>query len=344
MSALLNSFRIGSPQSPPSMFSRVELEKIDDNLFRAPKDDLWKPLGARGIYGGQVIGQSLQAASSTVPKDYNLHSMHSYFLRAGEDSDSIIYYVRILRDGRSFSTRLVTARQRGRDIFILKASFHKKEQSNLQFQCVMPNVPLPKNIITAEERYNRLAKDPRCPKLMKKYLLSRAEMWNPLDMRMVQGYDMFSELGERPKDVKKHAHPIISQSPKQIFWMKSKSKLPDDPAVHRSIIAYASDSGLISTALNGTAPWDVRMIASLDHSMWFYSPFRADEWLLYEIESPRANDSRGLCYGKIFTMDGKLAAVIMQEGLIRVQNNSSKINKLKQQQQQNNGTAGKSKL
>lgn len=308
---------MGEPNAPPAAFSPVVLDKIDECLYRGPKEELWRPTGQRGVFGGQVMGQSLAAAIGTVPKGKELHSMHSYFLRAGKETSDIIYHVLVLRDGKSFATRLVTAQQGGRPIFVLLASFQKPKLSSLLHQDVMPMVPNPESLMPQEEYLLKVIEDPRCPESYKPVLKMRAKRDGPIDIRAVLLPDLFQGM-PYPKSFSPPEYPKYTHEHRQIVWMRTKTKLPDDVNVHRSVLAYASDMGLLTTA-RGAVPFeDLAMVASLDHSMWFHSSFRMDDWMLYVMDSPRANNERGLAFGKLYRRDGTLAVTVSQEGLIRL--------------------------
>ncbi|GBG24346.1 Acyl-coenzyme A thioesterase 8 [Hondaea fermentalgiana] len=315
--------RVGEPNEPPASFSPVVLDKIDECLYRGPKERLWRPTGQRGVFGGQVMGQSLAAALGTVPKDKELHSMHSYFLRAGKETSDIIYHVLVLRDGRSFATRLVTAQQNGRPIFVLIASFQKPVLASLLHQDVMPMVPSPESLMTQKEYLQAVIDDPRCAEKYKPVLQTRMKHEGPVDIRIVLAPDLF-EGRPASKQYKAPEYPKYTHEHRQIVWMRTKTKLPDDIDVHRSVLAYASDMGLLTTARGSTPFNELAMVASLDHSMWFHSSFRMDDWMLYVMDSPRVNKERGLAFGKLYRRDGTLAVTVSQEGLIRLRRDAPK--------------------
>ena len=181
----------------------------------------------------------------------------------------------------------------------------------------MPTVPPPEQVPTTEQYYMQLLEDPRCPELWKPFLQDRTKKSGAIDMRPVIVSDFFHRFGPPPsKDPNKF--PQITDVPKQAMWMKTRNPLPDDPTVHAAVIAYASDMGLLGTAKHNVSMPDMAVIASLDHAMWFHASFRADEWLLYVLESPRATDGRGLAHGAIFRRDGTLVVTVAQEGVLRV--------------------------
>jgi acyl-CoA thioesterase II len=317
--------RVGSPAEVPREFTPIVLEKLDECLFRGPKSRLWRPRGQKGVYGGQVLSQSLSAALQSVAADKELHSMHSYFLRAGKETADIIYTVVKLRDGVSFSTRMVTASQGGEAIFVLIASFAVRRVSSLLKQDRMPIVPNPEDLPSEKQFYLSLLDDPRCPPDYKLILKSRALAKSVMDVRRVLTHDFLASY-ELPADseYRRPEYPEYTKEHKQILWMRANRILPDDPNVHRAVLAYASDNGLLSTAKGDTPLHDLSMIASLDHSMWFHThEFRADEWLLYEMHSPRVAGERGLAFGKIYKRDGTLAVTVAQEGVIRLRSDAA---------------------
>ena len=268
----------------------LDLEPIEVNIFRGvnPNEDRQR------VFGGQVAAQSLMAAGRTVESG-RPHSLHAYFLRPGDPSVPILYEVDRIRDGRSFTTRRVVAIQHGRAIFNLSASFHVDEPGP-SHQIPMPEVPDPEeleSLVTRLEPYRETLGD----------WFARP---HPIDQR---------HIGELPFSRKASKEPI------QRLWIRADGTLPDDPLLHACIAAYASDMSLFDTML---APHDVTwddtdfMGASLDHCMWFHRPFRADEWLLYDMDSPTASGGRGLARGFLFTRQGELVVSMVQEGLMRV--------------------------
>ena len=273
----------------------LDLEEIELNHYRAtsPND------GWQRVYGGQVIGQALVAASRTVPADRQGHSLHGYFLRAGDTEIPILYKVDRIRDGKSFTTRRVVAVQRGHAIFTLSISF-QIEESGLSHQFPMPEAPRPESLL--DERELRLEQAAHwAPEYQ-----AHAETTIAIDLRPVAPQDM---LDPKPAE------------PRQQCWMRSADALPDDPRIHQCVLAYLSDWSLLDTA---TRPHGISFMqpnlqsASLDHAMWFHRRFRADEWLLYEQDSPNASGARGFNRGLIYNQAGLLVASTTQEGLIRV--------------------------
>ena len=267
----------------------LDLEPIEVNIFRgnSPDEDRQR------LFGGQVAGQALVAAARTVPDDREVHSLHGYFLRAGDPRVPVLYEVDRLRDGGSFTTRRVVAIQHGRVIFNMAASFQVPEEG-FDHAFPLPAVPPPEGLPTIRERFER-AGVPLTP------WLSRPR---PIDIRHVD-----PEGG-----------PAATGEPRHDVWLRADGRLPDDPIVHTVVLTYASDMTLLDTSMvphgaSGSNP-EIFM-ASLDHAMWFHRPFRADDWLLYAQDSPNASSGRGLSRGLVFTRDGTLVATVMQEGLIR---------------------------
>jgi len=294
----------------------IELEELDPLLYRANAEHLWRPQGARGVFGGQVLGQSLAAATRTVDPTKQVHSLHSYFVRAASWKSAIIYHVRKVRDGASFATRSISAVQNGETIFVMLASFMKPEPSRLDLQASMPVVPDPLSLPSEEETLKKYLSDPRLPPGLIPGMKKRSETYNPIDIRYVTTRDFIDSLKRRPEI--KSRRTSRDGLPHQIMWLRAKGRLPDDPQVHVSVLAYASDHGLLTTTRGETSFQDIAMILSLDHAMWFHAPFRADEWLLYVMESPRSYNSRGLAIGYIFRADGTHAVTVSQEGLMRL--------------------------
>jgi acyl-CoA thioesterase II len=270
----------------------LDLEVLDKNLFRGLQPDTDR----QRVFGGQVAAQALVAGVRTVDPAYVVHSLHSYFLRPGDTSIPIIYDVEGLRDGRSFATRRVVARQHGRPIYYQTANFQKPEDG-IEHQDTMPEVIAPEEGLdlvalmrgTDDADADALAKE-----------------WASLDARYVGN----SRHG-LPEDA---ARPSLAR-----MWIRVQEGLGDDPRVHLAAFTYASDMSLLGATL---AAHDVRppqiMMASLDHTIWFHRPFRADEWWLYDQHSPAAQGGRGLAFAEVFTQDGRLVASVAQEGLIRV--------------------------
>jgi len=274
----------------------LDLEPLEVNLFRGRSpQSRWQR-----VFGGQVIGQALVAACRTV-EDVTArppHSLHAYFLLGGDPKVPIIYEVDRIRDGKSFTTRNVKAIQHGRAIFSMSVSFHLSEPG-LNHQVKMPVVPKPDELPSDEELKDRIY--PLLPEPARRYY----ERERPIEFRPVE----FSRyLGEK------------SENGRFDIWIRATGRLPDEPAIHQCVLAYASDMMLLDAALipHGRSVFseDI-MAASLDHALWFHRPFRADEWLLYAQDSPSLADSRGFSRGLIFASDGTLVASVAQEGLLR---------------------------
>jgi acyl-CoA thioesterase II len=285
---------VGVTRALDDLIDLLDLEPIEENIFRGVSPDEKR----QRVFGGQVAGQALVAAGRTVDQTAgerrrDVHSLHAYFLRPGDPSVPILYLVDRIRDGRSFTTRRVVAIQHGRAIFNLSASFHVHEQG-LEHQAPMPQAPDPESLPTWRERMAEWA-----DRLGEWY-----EQPRPIDWRYVS-------------PPARHREP---REPRQQVWLRADGQLPDDPLLHACIVAYASDMTLLDTVVlpHGIAWDDDVQMASLDHAMWFHRPFRADDWLLYDLYSPSASSARGLATGSIFRRDGELAVTVIQEGLIRL--------------------------
>jgi acyl-CoA thioesterase-2 len=283
------------PSHVSELIDLLSLERLEDNLFRGQSRDI----GTKYVFGGQVLGQALSAAQKTLESPRTAHSLHAYFLKAGDIEHPIVYQVDRTRDGGSFSVRRVTAIQHGQPIFFLAASFQKEEAGG-EHQLSMPEVPKPEDIEPS------LALPPE--DLAK--LPAKVQRWlsrmGPFEFRHIYPRD---ELNP-PK-----------RPPFQQVWFRLAERIDDAPELHRALLAYASDFYLLGTA---TFPHGISyyqpsvLMASLDHALWFHRPFRVDEWLLYSIDSPSAQGSRGLARGLIYDRNGRLVASTAQEGLIRV--------------------------
>lgn len=275
------------------LLSILDLEPLEVNLFRG----LSPQVGWQRVFGGQVIGQALVAAHRTV-NGRPAHSLHAYFLRAGDPAVPIIYEVDRIRDGGSFTTRRVVAIQHGQAIFSMAASFHRDEPG-LQHQVKMPDVPPPEALPSEAELKEKLID--RLPEPVKAYW----QRERPIEIR--------------PIDLSRYLSPE-NRAPTQQVWIKATGQLGDDLALHQCVLAYASDFTLLDTALiaHGRFVFDPRlMLASLDHAIWFHRSFRADDWLLYVQDSPSSGAGRAFCRGTLFTREGELVASTAQEGLLR---------------------------
>jgi acyl-CoA thioesterase-2 len=271
----------------------LDLEVLEQNLFRGRSPQA----GWQRVFGGQVIGQALVAASRTV-EGRSPHSLHGYFLLPGDPKVPIIYDVERIRDGRSFTTRRVKAIQHGQPIFTLSASFHV-EEPGLSHQMAMPDVPKPDQLPTESDIRERVM--PLMPDPVRAYF----ERERPIELRPVEFKRYMTRDG---------LEPYFN------VWIRATGTLPDDPAIHQAVLAYASDMTLLDSTLvaHGRTVFEREIqAASLDHALWFHRPFRADEWLLYAQDSPFAGGARGFARGSIFTSDGVLVASVAQEGLIR---------------------------
>ncbi|MPZ96118.1 MAG: acyl-CoA thioesterase II [Propionibacteriales bacterium] len=282
------------PQSVSELVDLLALEQIEVDLFRGQQPKT----GLQRVFGGQVAAQALRAACHSVAGDRFVHSLHAYFLRGGDTSVPIVYDVERIRDGGSFSTRRVVARQHGRSIFYLTASFHLDEDG-YDHQDTMPDVPAPDDCPTMSELYS---------KVTGRSAEAWEAEWAALDLRYIGDSRPGGSIdaGERPAQTR--------------LWLRASGELSDDRVLNTCVLTYASDLTLLGTAL---VPHGVLVssrsvqTASLDHAMWFHRPFRADEWLLYDQGSPSAAGARGLALGRLFSADGRLVASVAQEGLIR---------------------------
>lgn len=278
------------------VLSILDLEQLEVNLFRgiSPKER-WQR-----VFGGQVIGQAMVAASRTVDEDLDrpAHSLHAYFLRPGDPKVPIIYDVDRIRDGRSFTTRRVNAIQHGRAIFTMAVSYQIRE-GGFEHQIDMPDVPGPEELQSEVEW--RRENIERIPEPERKHWIRE----QPLEFRPVNPADMF-----KPEKMPPYQHS----------WMKATSPVPDDQIMQQCVLAYASDMSLLDTGIRPHGVnWSSGQLqsASLDHAMWFHHPIDVNEWLLYTQDSPAASGARGFNRGSIYTREGKLVASAIQEGLIR---------------------------
>ncbi len=272
----------------------LRLERLENTLFRGQSQDL----GWGAVFGGQVLGQALSAAQQTVPSERQVHSFHGYFLRSGDVHRPIIYEVECIRDGKSFTTRRVVAIQNGKAIFSMSASFQARE-SGYEHHAPMPEAPDPEGLPSETELVRRLGD--RVPEPLR----ARALADKPIEIRPIDPVDPL-----RP-DVR---------PPRRMVWFRAADALPDDPALHCYLLAYASDFHFVTTAMqpHGVSWLSPGMqVASLDHAMWFHEPLRLDDWLLYVVDSPVASGGRGLVRGSFYRRDGLLVASTVQEGLIR---------------------------
>jgi len=282
-------------KSLEQLISLLDLEEIDVNHFRGSSPNE----GWQRVYGGQVIGQALVAASRTVTPERHAHSLHGYFLRPGDTSIPILYVVDRIRDGKSFTTRRVVAVQHGKAIFNMAISF-QADEPGLSHQFEMPDVPLPDDLEDETSLRKRFAKN-LPPEYREMFARER-----PMEVRPIDPSDIFNPTKRQPL---------------QNCWMRARDGLPDDLRLHQCVLAYLSDWSLLDTALLPHAVSFTQgnmQVASLDHAMWFHRAFRADEWLLFTQDSPSASGARGFNRGLIYRRDGALVASVAQEGLIRM--------------------------
>ncbi|MGS0682394.1 acyl-CoA thioesterase II [Shewanella sp. 125m-7] len=277
------------------LLALLSLEQIEEGLFRGQSQDL----GFGHVFGGQVMGQALSAAKQTVSPDRKVHSLHSYFLRAGDEKLPIVYDVEIMRDGGSFSARRVKAIQKGRPIFYMTCSFQTHE-AGYDHQAVMPDVPGPEGLLNQQELAMTL-RDKVPSRVLEKFMAD-----TPIEMRLVNPSDPIA-----PK----------ASEPARHVWIRANGQVPDNLSVHDYLLAYASDFNFLVTAAQ---PHGVSFLtpgmrmATIDHAMWFHRPFDLSQWLLYSIDSPNASGGRGFVRGQFFNQQGELVASATQEGLIRM--------------------------
>ncbi len=291
----MSAAEAGESYSVDDLLDLLELEPIEHNIYRGRNRDI----GSGRIFGGQVLAQALVAARRTVEADRPAHSMHGYFILPGDLEVPVVYFVDRLRDGRSYTTRRVTAIQHGRAIFNMSASFHRLEEGP-SHQASIPEVPPPEELRPELELIR--AQADRIPEELRPILTQD----RPLDYRPVDPVDPFAP----------EPRPPLRQA-----WVRTVGTVDDDPLHHQAVLAYASDYGLLGAALQPLGRTfrdpDV-MAATLDHAIWFHRPFRTDEWLLYAMESPVACGGRGFTRGTFFTRQGELIASVAQEGVLRV--------------------------
>ena len=341
----------------PTLYETIKVIESSNDIFIQPAETLFVFPNRKSVFGGQIIGSAVYAAQQTLTKNYPLHSLHSYFLTAADNSSDISYQVTRLRDGKSFETRNVTARQDNRIVFECSMNFHRREKGNMEHQIPMPHtgkdsfhfenkiifslkdIPPPEELPSLYDHFQKLLEDERL-KPEHKSLVERAiQMPARIDVKYCCQRDLLQ--------------PEPTWPAKEFVWIKSMDSLPNDPHIHRSAVAYCSDRVLLGSAflpyaLNGFNP-RVKMQASLDHSMWFHDDFcfdqtdsteenssikqvrrssdippippkvlvRADDWLLYELECPIHMNNRAWTMGRIWTRNGRLIVTCAQEGVIR---------------------------
>ncbi len=272
----------------------MTLERLELDMFRGESRDIGSPQ----VFGGQVLGQALMAATATV-ENRVVHSLHAYFLRRGDFNSPIVYEVDRARDGNHFSTRRIVAIQHGAQIFNMSASFQASE-IGVEHQLAMPDVPPPEELPDPRLHYRELSE--QMPPRMRRVL----EQERPFEFRPVR----------LPNFLKPEKSPPLKH-----IWFRAVDMLPDDEALHRCLLAYVSDFNLLDTAMlpHGLSLASPRvMVASIDHAMWFHRSVRVDDWLLYATDSPSASGARGFTRGSVFARDGRLVASTSQEGLLRV--------------------------
>jgi acyl-CoA thioesterase-2 len=273
----------------------LALEQLDVNLFRSRVNQV---NSNRSLFGGQILGQGLKAAALTVQGDRTAHSLHGYFLLAGMSDIPVIYDVELTRDGGSFSTRRVVARQRGRPIFHMELSFHREERGFEHDTALDVDVPEPEKLLSTSELAQKYAA------FLPKGATALAGLQSIVELKPVSPEDFFRK----------------TEKPRGLYWIKAASRLPDDPLTQRAGLAYLSDYFLVATVLlqhTGAFMSGNVMMASLDHAMWFHRPCRADDWVLIDAVSPFAGGARGLTRAQIYDRNRKLVASVAQEGLVR---------------------------
>ena len=278
-----------------SLLGLLDLEPLEHNIYRGHNRDI----GSSRVFGGQVLAQALVAARRTVDEPRDAHSLHGYFILPGDVATPIVYFVDRLRDGKSFTTRRVTGIQNGQAIFSMTCSFQVAEEG-AEHQTPMPQAPSPDDLPRELDLIRKMAD--RIPERLRAVLTQD----RPIDFRPVNPVDPF--------------HPE-TRPPAQMMWFRALGTMPDDLLQHQAVLAYASDYGLLATALlpHGLSIRSPQLqVASLDHSIWFHRPFRVDEWLLYVMDSTTSGGARGFASGTLYTRDGTLVASVAQEGLMRM--------------------------
>ncbi|XP_056130517.1 acyl-coenzyme A thioesterase 8 [Lampris incognitus] len=281
--------------------SVLNLEKLDVDLWRGKHH--WVPRSQR-LFGGQIVGQALVAAAKSVGENVFAHSLHCYFVRAGDPKVPVLYQVDRTRDGRSFSVRSVKAIQHGQPILICQASFHMQQPSPIQHQFTMPVVPPPEDLLTVEELIRLYLSKPDIAETARQGLTKLKAGEVPIEIKPVN-----------PPDQYRH----VAMEPNRLLWVRARGHIGEgNIKLHCCVAAYVSDYLFLETALLPYPTYKAQFSASLDHAMWFHSTFRTDEWMLYETESPWAGGSRGLVQGRLWRRDGVLAVSCTQEGVLRV--------------------------
>ncbi|BFZ13485.1 hypothetical protein BsWGS_16524 [Bradybaena similaris] len=284
--------------------SVVDLEKINNNLFRS--QPLWKHKAARGIFGGHVISQALAAASQSVPENQHVHSLHSYFLNKVQEDIPVLYHVEKIRDGRTYCAYSVKAVQSGTLVFTMQASFKQEETTDTVHQLPFPKVPFPDGLQTMNETLDRLYEQKRISETDYSFGTAWYNAF-PATAKLVEPDQI---LQQKPCYPRRH------------LWLKAKADIGEElhQNVHKCCVVYLSDSFLLQTALLCLAPISSTSAifhTSLDHSVWFHRPCRADQWLLYQVETDYLGDGRALCQGRMWDIDGNLLVTVAQEGVMR---------------------------
>ncbi|XP_022049956.1 acyl-coenzyme A thioesterase 8 [Acanthochromis polyacanthus] len=281
--------------------SVLNLEKLDVDLYRGTHH--WVPRTQR-LFGGQIIGQALVAAAKSVSDNFYVHSLHCYFVRAGDPKVPVLYQVDRTRDGRSFTVRSVKAIQHGQPILICQASFQKLQSSPLEHQFTMPSVPPPEDLLTTEELIHFHLSKPDLAENAKKGLNKLLANEVPIEIKPINPASFYR---------------FAPSEPRRLFWGRARGHIGEgNTKLHCCVAAYVSDFALLGTAMLPYPKYRAEFSASLDHAMWFHNTFRSDEWMLYECESSWAGSSRGLVQARIWRRDGVLAASCSQEGVLRV--------------------------
>lgn len=314
----------------------VTVARVDDDIFIGPKKLLYKPPFARGVYGGQVIGQALMAAANTVPPSVPIHSFHCYFILGGNPDRDIVYTVKRLRDGKAFFTRSVVARQGGTPIFTMAAQFHVPEPSRgLRYHEPIPEgITRPEDLLDIYEYWAAIQEHPRLHANLKDYIQRAQNRPVTTDQRIVHR-SFLRHTDKHRADLIPHLWPLMigDGKPLRYIWMKSHSPLDGGPNIHKCVIAFMSDMAFIPTAMEPLYSNDhtkksprIAMTVSLDHSMWFHSDIaelRADQWLLFEMRCHVTGGGRALLTGKVWSQAGELVVTVTQEALIRLQDDNA---------------------
>lgn len=283
---------MSEPEGPAEAVARLvrllELEELDVNLYRGHNPNTWP--GGR-VFGGLVASQALRAAMATVDVAHQIHSLHAYFLRPGQPGVPMIFHVDRIRDGRSFTTRNVTAMQKGEAIFSMSSSFHKDGEDGIDYQLSLPaDAPDPDAV---DDRSGGFP--------------VRASFFTPFELR---------DIGPTEPS------PDGTFRSTRRVWVKTAAALPDDPAIHAAVLTFMSDMAVVLAARppverDGANPWERFTGASLDHAVWFHRPVRADEWLYYDLHALTNFNARGLARGVFYNQAGVLGASVTQEALVR---------------------------